>query len=360
MDALLSGLYFNPAHPAGFSSTRRLYNAARAVNPDVKLSDVELWLSKQDTYTLHRPIRRNFKRSRFISSGLFIENDVDLADVTHMSKANDNIRFLLISIDTLSRKLYVEPLKSKSGPDVVEAFKKLWPQDQIPRIVRSDKGREFTGAVTQRYFEEHDIHHYTTSNEIKAHFAERVIRTLKSRIQHLVTHTQNEKYIHKLQAIVGAYNESTHSSIGIAPSRVTHANERAVWWLQYWPRRPYQKPKPFRYDVGDQVRITFLRHAFTRGHDFTFSGELFKVIYRTRRDNLPIYKLEDMSGEKITGTFYTEELTHAPHDHDGIWHIEKVLKTRKRKNQPHESYVKWQHFPDKFSSWIPTENITDI
>ena len=360
MDNVLKAIYFTPSHTAGFGSVQKLYRAARAVKPDIKLSDVKNWLSKQDSYTLHKPIKRKFKRSRFISSGIYVQNDIDLADVSSLMASNNKIRFLIVSIDTFSRRLYVVPLKSKGASDMVEGLEKLWPEDQVPRIVRSDSGKEFTNKSVQLYFKEHGIHHFTTSNEVKSHFAERVIATLRGRIKRFVTHTQSEKYIHKLPEIVESYNNSLHSSIGISPNSVTPSNQRFLWWSQYWPQKPYRKPQPYRYDVDDQVRITFLRHAFTRGIDHTFSGELFKVISRTRRDNLPLYKLEDMNGEKITGTFYTEELIHAPHDNDGIWHIETVLKTRKRKNHPRESYVKWLHFPDKFNSWIPTADIADI
>jgi hypothetical protein len=360
MEQVLEQIYFDPANPSSFGGVDRLYQAARTVKPDIKLSDVKDWLSKQDTYTLHRPIKRKFKRSRLISSGLFVQNDLDLADVSNLMKSNEKIRFLLVAIDTLSKRLYVQPLKSKSASDVVEGFEKLWPQDQMPRIVRSDCGKEFTNKSVQLFFKENNIHNFTTSNEVKAHMAERVIRTLRSRIQRFITHTQNEKYIHKLQSIVEAYNESVHSSIGISPNAVTPSNERLIWWTQYWPQKPYRKPKPFKFNVGDYMRITYLRHAFTRGYDNTYSGELFKVIYRTRRDNIPVYKLEDMAGEKIMGTFYTEELTLAPHDQNSIWRIEKTLKTRKRKNHPRESYVKWIGFSDKFNSWILTQDIVDI
>jgi len=193
---------------------------------------------------------------------------------------------------------------------------------------------------------------------VKAHMAERVIRSLRMRMHRLITHRQNERYIDDLQSLVYAYNNAVHSSIGIAPSHVNASNERAIWWMQYWPKKKSKKLKPFLYSVGDLVRISYLRHAFTRGYDYQFSGEVFKVIYRTRRDTIPIYKIEDLAGERVTGTFYNEELTAAPHGDE--WKVEKIVRKRKRRGHPAEVYIKWLHFPSKFNSWVNADTLTDI
>ncbi len=356
MEKILKKIYFDPAHPAGFSGVRTLFKAAKAINPNITIDFVTAWINDQEVYGLHKPLRHRFKRSRLISSGLYAQNDVDLADVSNLAKDNDKVRFLLISIDTFSRKLYVQPLLSKKGVDVRKGFENLWGSDPWPKLVRSDNGGEFKNAEVQKFFKTNSIYHFTTSNEVKAHLAERVIRTLRGRLQRYITANQNERYIDVLQKLVTAYNNAEHSSIGVAPSSVTKENERAVWWMQYWPKAHRKTPKAFLYDIGNNVRISYSRHAFTRGYDYTFSGEVFKVIRRSRRDSLPIYTLEDLAGEKLTGTFYTEELTLAPRD--SLWRIEKVLKKRKRKGQK-ESFVKWLHFGNKFNSWIPARDIVD-
>jgi hypothetical protein len=317
-------------------------------------------LTKQDAYTLTKPVKRRFKRSRLISPGLFIQADVDLADVSNMASSNDKTRFLLIAVDTLSRKLYVEPLLSKKSIHVVQAFSQLWGDDPRPRLVRTDRGKEFLNRQVQAFFKANDIHHFVADSEFKAFLAERVIRTLRSRLHRMIAHNQNERYVDQLQAITAAYNDAIHGSIGVAPSSVNTSNERAVWWAQYAPRRPSRakqskKQKPFLYALDDLVRISFSRRAFTKGHDYTFTGELFKVTSRRRRDDIAVYTLEDLAGEALTGTFYSEELVRAPPGN--VWKVEKVLKTRKRGK---ESLVRWLHYPNKFDSWIETASLEDI
>lgn len=353
MEQILSDIYYDPKHPASYGGVSRLYHAAKTKRPTITKDFVKQWLSAQDSYTLNKPTKRKFKRSRVIASGVFVQNDTDLMDVSNLAAANDKVKFLLISIDIVSRKLYVQPLKAKTAAEVAKGFESLWGTDPYPSLIRSDSGREYLNSKVRSFFQKHGIHHFTTSNEVKASYAERVIRTLRGRIARFITHRQNERYIDHLEDIVFAYNNTVHSSIGIEPSAVSKDNSRAIWWAQYWPKSKLIK-KPHAFDVGDNVRITYLRHAFTRGYDYSYSGEVFKVVYRTKRDNIPIYKLEDLAGEEIAGSFYERELVKVKPPE--TWKVEKVLKTRKSKGRK-ESLVKWLHFPSKFNEWVPTENV---
>ena len=103
------------------------------------------------------------------------------------------------------------------------------------------------------------------------------------------------------------------------------------------------KLRTFKYKVGDYVRITHVRQAFTRAYDETYSGEVFQVYKRYHRGVLPIYKLQDLQNEDITGTFYESELQKVDIHPDQMWKVETVLKTRGRgKNKQY--FVKWRHF----------------
>ncbi len=360
MEQLLKDIYFNPKNPASFSSVERLYLAAHSKDPTITREVVTQWLHGQDTYTLNKPARRTFKRSRVITTGMHVQQDLDLADVSGMAEANDDVHFLLIAIDVFSRKLYVQPLKSKRALDVVQGLEKLWGDDPIPALVRTDRGLEFTNKASQAFFKANDVRHFTTNNYVKANFAERVIRSLRMRIHRLITYRQNERFIDDLQAIVGAYNGSVHSGIGMAPSDVNSDNQRAVWYTQYWVGARGKKPKPFVHAIGAYVRISYLKMAFTRGYDYQYSGEIFKVIGRLRRDTLPVYKIEDLNGDRVEGTFYCQELVAAPRGDDDIWKVERIIRRRKRKGHKKEVLIKWLHFPSKFNSWVDEDSVVDI
>ena len=103
--------------------------------------------------------------------------------------------------------------------------------------------------------------------------------------------------------------------------------------------------------MGDFVRVTYLTHVFTRDVDEKWSGEVFKVVKRFRREGIPLYKLQDFFDEAIKGTFYAQELQKVAINEEQMWKIEKVLKTRKRRGKK-EYFVRWKHWPKKFDSWV--------
>ena len=175
----------------------------------------------------------------------------------------------------------------------------------------------------------------------------------------MIAENQNERYIDQLQDIVSSYNSKEHSSIGISPSEVNSSNERLVWYMQYWPKKVHQKLRKYKYEIGDLVRISYLRKAFTKGSaDYQFTGEVFRVISRTRRDGIPVFKLADMAGENLKGQLYSDELVKvAPKE---MWLGEKVLRRRHRRGHPPESLVKFLHFPDKFNQWVESSSVVDI
>jgi hypothetical protein len=68
-----------------------------------------------------------------------------------------------------------------------------------------------------------------------------------------------------------------------------------------------------------------------------------------------MYLLETYNGtEKISGAFYDFELTKVK---DGIFRIEKILKSRKRGNVI-QHFVKWKGFDDSYNSWINANDVT--
>ena len=95
---------------------------------------------KQDTYTLHKPARRHYRRNRVIVGGI---DDIvggidelwqmDLADMQAIATDNDGYRYLLVCIDVFSKFVWVIPLKTKTGPALVTAFKKILESGRKPQ-----------------------------------------------------------------------------------------------------------------------------------------------------------------------------------------------------------------------------------
>ena len=167
---------------------------------------------------------------------------------------------------------------------------------------------------------------------------------------------QTYEYINVLQSLVNGYNNSYHRSIRTKPSLVNKENETFIWQLLYGIPSLNREIPAFK--KGDLVRIPFTRDTFDRGYTQNFSDEIFKVIQIIRRDPI-VYKISDLNGEEIKGTFYKEELQRVHKDEDSQYHIEKILKKR-RKNGKMQYFVKWLGYQREFNSWIDAEDLKEI
>ena len=357
MDQYLHQIYYDPDHPASFSSAEKLYKVVTAEGKPYTLQQIKHWLAKQESYTLHRPVHRRFDRNKVVTSGTDNLWDSDLIDFARLSKFNNGIGYILVIIDVFSRFLWLKPLNTKTGPDVAKAFDNVFSMGRHPRYLRTDKGQEFKAKPVQKIFHKYNVHHFVTQNEVKANFSERVIKTIKSKIYRYFTANQTYNFASILPNLPNSYNRTYHSSIGMAPIEVNKQNETSLWWKLYWPYLSHSQPKKFKFQVGDYVRISHLRSAFSREYDIRWSGEVFKVSKRFRRKGIPIYRLVDLLDEEIAGTFYQEEIQKV-HTSD-IWKVEKIIKEKGR--GPNKMvYIKWLYFPKSFNQWIKASDLQDV
>ena len=313
---------------------------------DISRAQLKKWLMKQDTYTLHKPARRHYKKNRVIVGGIDELWQMDLADMQAMAAEND----------VFSKYVWVIPLKTKTGPALVTAFKKILESGRKPQKIQTDQGTEFFNKHFKDLMKEEEIQLYNTYNETKASVVERVIRTLKTRMWRYFTAKKTMRYIEVLQDLVDSYNRSKHRSIQKKPINVTQNNEREVWHTLYGEREK-EGPVKYKFEVGDQVRISKMKRTFEKGYLPNFSKEIFTVSQQIPR-HPPVYKLKDYDQEELSGTFYNEELQKVIKE-DDVYEVEKILKKRgKGKNR--EVYVKWLGYPAKFNSWIPASEVKDI
>jgi hypothetical protein len=96
-------IYADTRAAAGFSTARKLLNAidTRATNrpSNKRLSCLEAWLQTQDSYTLHRTVRKRFSRNPYIVTNVMNEWEADLKEVQNIAKHNDGGTSLLSVID---------------------------------------------------------------------------------------------------------------------------------------------------------------------------------------------------------------------------------------------------------------------
>lgn len=71
MEKTLASIYLDPSHPASLGGLDSVYSAVKEKGmTTISRKQVQNFLSQQDVYTLHKPARRNYKRSRVIVLGI--------------------------------------------------------------------------------------------------------------------------------------------------------------------------------------------------------------------------------------------------------------------------------------------------
>jgi hypothetical protein len=103
-------------YPNPIATARKLLKAvdAKARNKlsNKRFASVESWLLIQDSYTLHRPVRKRFSRNPYIV--IYCNSwEADIMDVQNIAKHNNGVKYLLSVIYIFSKFLHLVPLKTK-------------------------------------------------------------------------------------------------------------------------------------------------------------------------------------------------------------------------------------------------------
>ena len=100
--------------------------------------------------------------------------------------------------------------------------------------------------------------------------------------------------------------------------------------------------------MGDHVRISKYKNAFAKGYAPNWSEEIF-IVGRVKNTVPLTYELNDLTGERIIGSFYEKELQKTNQEE---FRIEKVIKKKGDR-----LYVKWNEYDNSFNSWISKNDL---
>ena len=158
-------------------------------------------------------------------------------------------------------------------------------------------------------------------------------------------------YINVLPDLIKEYNNTRHSSIKMTPVKACKKeNEITVWRNLYPEHLEIHDIKP-KFSVGDKVRINKKKKSFEKGYTTRWTEEIFTIV-EIKHTSPVTYKIVDLNGEEIKGTFYEPELQKTSPE---LFRIEKVIKRGKKK-----SLVKWKGYSNDFNAWVDNKDIVNI
>ncbi len=123
-------------------------------------------------------------------------------------------------------------------------------------------------------------------------------------------------------------------------------------FLRNLKRKKITKPgNPYRFRIGDRVRISRAKGVFSKSYRPQWSDELFEIskVIDSRPET---YQLTDMNNEIIAGSFYSQEIKIGSTN----TYYYKILKKRNTNGVP-EVYVKWKGFDESHNKWMRTSEI---
>jgi len=280
----------------------------------------------------------------------------DLVEMQEWNYQNKGFRYMLNIIDVFSKYAWSIPLKDKKGTTVAQSFKYIVKQSgRIPKHIWVDKGKEFYNKNMNDWLQENNIIRYSTFGEHKSAVVERFNRTLKEMMWKRFTAENTRKWIDMSDKLLHEYNNRLHSTIGMTPVKASlKENEMTVLQNIINKIKVASRTKA-KFKVGDKVRMSRTKALFEKGYLPNWSEEIY-IIEKVQKTNPVTYKIKDLLGEVIEGSFYSEELQKTSQE---LYRVEKIIRKKKIDGVEH-AFVKWSGYSNKYNQWIPLSDLDKI
>ena len=304
MDDKILKNYTNASNPGAFSGL----SSFQKNNKNFKLKDIKSALLKEKSYTLHKSQRHKFKRTKWLTSGIDDQWQIDLVDLKKLKFENSHYEYLMTCIDVFSKKGWAIPIKKKTPDNCLEALKGILSSGRKPNSIVMDKGNEFKGNC-KTFLIKNNILILLTNTKQKAAVVERFNLTLKTKMYRLFTFNKNKKYIKFLPDLLESYNNSFHRSIKTTPNSVNKLNEKEIHKRINGDQTSFSWDNyiDIKFDRGDYVRISVEKTLFEKSYTANWSKEIY-IISKIKPSNPPRYNIKSLDEKEYEYNFYTEEL----------------------------------------------------
>ena len=297
--------------------------------------------------------------------------EADLMFFTHptFAKENDGNLYILAIIDTFTKTVKMQSLKSKNTAVVTNAVNSLF-KDVKPRYLRVDAGGEFISNAFTKMCRENNVELYIAMEPIKCAVIERFNRTFKRLLVQIMEQNNSLRWIDFLPQALEIYHSRRHRSLKMSPDEayedINHnkiLRQNLKRYAKYDRKKSLKNKKPSKFKKGQFVKLFRKKGAFSKGYAQNVTKEYFEIYYIDRKLSKDRYYLKDLAGDKVIGSFYEEYLVPFRPPPDGaVFNLDPSHKDFKQKNirgVPH-IFVKWLGWPTKFNQWVPVNDVQHL
>jgi L-rhamnose mutarotase len=243
--------YLTPGSASGFSSRTSFLKNSKFKNKE----EVENVLSNLRTYSIHKPIRRTYKRRKVHVNFIDDTWTFDIGVMLKYKFSNSHFGYFLVVQDIFSKYIWTFPLKKKDCASLLDAFSKLFKKTKRrPKKLWGDKDKAWYNKEFLAMLEKYKIKLYSTFSTLKAVYAELAVKHIKAKLYKNMTQKNTKNWVNVLTQVTRSINNSYNSSIGMAPSSVKEEDESKIWYRIYKSVIDMDEPIA-KYAVGQKVRI---------------------------------------------------------------------------------------------------------
>ncbi|KAK3927800.1 Putative uncharacterized transposon-derived protein [Frankliniella fusca] len=352
--------------PAAFAGKKYVIDRLREKYRNVRYSDlaasVGRVLSEEPGYTIHYPRRRRFLTRFYNIASYYRLLEVDLADVQGLARYNSGVKYWIVAVEAASRRIFLETMRDKSGPEVVRGMTSLF--EKMPQkvsIVRSDRGSEFKSKAYLRLLRENGMTAQYASGESKASLAEKAIGKVFNRVFRFLTYGNTSTYLPVLSKIVAGLNATVHSHTGVAADDFDPEKHLYPTWektvLKHRPSFAKQRKKKYKFNIGDRVRVSLSYDPMSKGYAGYYSRAYYFVT--SRAPGPPhTYRIKNIENEEVQGEFYQEELQLVNDREDQSYPVDAVHARRTVRGE-REVLVSFKGWPKNHRVWVPAAAVRD-
>ena len=283
-------------------SIKTLYNKVK--DEGVTYEDVKEFVQNQEVNQLYRKQPRIKFYFPIVAKDINEIWQIDIMNMSDIYSVNDYIKYFFVAIDVFSRFAVVVAMKNKLANTIIKAMKESF--DVMvgkPKIINCDNGSEFINSNFKKFAKENDIdiRYVHVGDHKKLGIVDRIIRTLREKINKLLLIRNTSRYIDYISEIVDTYNDSYHSGIKQIPRDVKNKDKDIIALTN----RKYNKSlkDEQKFDIGDNVRYIKNKTLFEKGSLPKWSKEIHEIIAKTPHtyllDNDKTYKYYELQLIKV-------------------------------------------------------------
>lgn len=297
MNDIIRPIYYNPK--TGFASLSNLYKKVKEKDPNISISDVRDWLSKQATYQVNRQDKKPKMFNSIYAPKPFYNFQIDI--IVYDRFEVDKYKYILCVVDTYSRYAVCKALTNRENPTIVKMLEEIFKEmGGVPERVNCDN--EFDTTLINNLWKKHNVRvYYSNPSEVnKNSIVERFNRTLITLLQKFRTATNGTRKWYKyLPDLVENYNTRIHSTIKETPKDVFEGKVGSRQVVNVVDETPLQ--------VGDKVRIKIIRKVFDKGSEIHYSDQVYIIDKKQGQK----YYLRDENGDVLSKPYKPYELRKA-------------------------------------------------